>query len=50
MGGQGVLPLPVMYDGYIQDTVNVCGKDSGLCSYKVVSWLSKLNDAQRNPR
>jgi DNA-binding beta-propeller fold protein YncE len=50
MGGQGVLPLPVMYDGYIQDTVNVCGKNSGLCSRKVVSWLSKLNDAQRNPR
>jgi DNA-binding beta-propeller fold protein YncE/plastocyanin len=50
MGGQGVLPLPVMYDGYIQDTVNVCGKNSGLCSYKVASWLSKLNDAQRNPR
>lgn len=49
MGGQGVLPLPVVYKGYIQDTVRVCGKTPGPCSSKVISWLSKLTSSQRNP-
>ena len=51
MGGQGVLAIPNVYDGWIQKTVEVC--ESNMCSDDMNTYLfdgdEGLNDDQRNP-
>jgi hypothetical protein len=46
-GGQGVKPLPMTHDGWIQQTVALSG--SGQLSAEVESWLAALTPEQRNP-
>ena len=46
-GGQGVLPLPHVTDGWIQDTVNAC--DDGDCSSEVDGWVNQLTPSQKDP-
>jgi hypothetical protein len=46
-GGQGVLPLPHVTDGWIQDTVTAC--DAGNCSTEVTGWVDDLTVTQKNP-
>jgi len=45
MGGQGVLPTPVVYNGWVQNTVN----DYSSLSPEVQSWVCDLTPAQRDP-
>jgi hypothetical protein len=49
MGGQGVLAIPNVYNGWIQDTVSECGNKADPCSEEVVSFLKKLHNSQKNP-
>ena len=46
-GGQGILPLPLVKDGWIQDTVDAC--DDGDCSSEVESWIDQLTSSQKDP-
>ena len=46
-GGQGVKPLPITHDGWIQPTVALSG--TGALSEEVESWLGLLTEAQKNP-
>ena len=46
-GGQGVKPLPMTHDGWIQKTVALVG--SGELSEEVENWVSQLTDEQKNP-
>lgn len=46
-GGQGVKPLPMMHDGWIQRTVALSG--SGQLSAEVEAWVALLTAAQRDP-
>ena len=46
-GGQGILPLPLVKDGWIQDTVNAC--DDGDCSSEVDDWINQLTSSQKDP-
>jgi YVTN family beta-propeller protein len=46
-GGQGLKPLPNMYNGWIQDTVALSG--TGQLSAEVQGWISALTAAQKNP-
>ena len=46
-GGQGILPLPLVEDGWIQDTVNAC--DDGDCSSEVNGWINQLTSSQKDP-
>jgi YVTN family beta-propeller protein len=46
-GGQGLKPLPNVYDGWVQDTVALAG--SGRLSAEVESWVAALTPEQRNP-
>jgi len=46
-GGQGILPLPLVKDGWIQDTVNAC--DDGDCSSEVNDWINQLTPSQKDP-
>lgn len=47
MGGQGVKPLPLTHDGWIQKTVALAG--TGQLSAEVEGWLALLTDQQRDP-
>lgn len=47
MGGQGVKPLPMTHDGWIQQTAALVG--SGRLSAEVEGWITDLTDEQRNP-
>ena len=47
MGGQGVKPIPMTHDGWIQPTVALQG--TGRLSAEVESWVSKLTPDQRDP-
>lgn len=47
MGGQGVLPLPNVYNTFIQQTVDAC--NSGGCSPEVNSWLDNLHQSHKDP-
>jgi hypothetical protein len=47
-GGQGVKPLPMVHDGWIQPTVALAG--TGQLSAEVESWLTALTPAQKDPR
>ena len=44
-GGQGIKPLPNVYDGWVQDTVALAGQ----LNPEVDSWIAKLTPCQRNP-
>jgi hypothetical protein len=46
-GGQGLKPLPNMYDGWIQDTVALSG--TGQLSAEVEGWIAALTPEQRDP-
>lgn len=46
-GGQGVKPLPNVYDGWIQDTVALSG--TGGLSAEVQNWIDNLSNCQRDP-
>ena len=46
-GGQGLKPLPTVYDGWIQDTVALSG--TGRLSAEVERWIAELTEEQRNP-
>ena len=46
-GGQGVKPLPMTHDGWIQPTVALSG--SGQLSVEVEGWISKLTPEQKDP-
>ncbi|MBI2851463.1 MAG: hypothetical protein HYX80_10590 [Chloroflexi bacterium] len=47
VGGQGIKPIPNMYDGWIQDTVALSG--TGQLSAEVEGWIDALTAAQKNP-
>jgi YVTN family beta-propeller protein len=46
-GGQGLKPLPNMYNGWIQDTVALSG--TGQLAAEVEGWIAALTPAQQNP-
>jgi plastocyanin len=46
-GGQGIKPLPLTHDGWIQPTVALAG--TGVLSAEVESWIAALTEFQRNP-
>ena len=46
-GGQGVKPLPMTHDGWIQPTVALSG--TGQLSAEVEGWISKLTPEQKDP-
>jgi hypothetical protein len=46
-GGQGIKPLPMTHDGWIQKTVAMAG--TGGLDAEVEGWIALLTDAQRNP-
>ncbi len=46
-GGQGLKPLPNVYDGWVQDTVALSG--TGKLSTEVEGWMAALTAKQRNP-
>jgi hypothetical protein len=46
-GGQGIKPIPMTHDGWIQRTVELSG--SGALSAEVESWISLLTPAQKDP-
>jgi plastocyanin len=46
-GGQGVKPLPMTHDGWIQPTVALSG--TGQLSPEVEGWVGKLTPEQKNP-
>lgn len=43
MGGQGVLPVPVAYNGWVQQWVQNCNTTD--CK----TWKGQLTDEQKNP-
>jgi len=47
VGGQGVKPLPLAHDGWIQKTVALSG--TGGLSAEVEGWLALLTDDQKKP-
>ena len=50
MGGQGVLTVPNVYNGWIQETVSECGLSTeDPCSQEVVDFLKDLTADQRDP-
>jgi len=46
-GGQGILPIPLVSNGWIQDTV-ACGND-GRLSITVQGFIDALTSSQQNP-
>jgi hypothetical protein len=46
-GGQGVKPLPIVHDGWVQPTVGLVG--TGALSKEVEKLINKLTDDQKNP-
>ncbi len=48
-GGQGVLTIPNVYEGWIQKTVEECGNKADPCSKEIVDFLKKLKDDQKDP-
>ena len=46
-GGQGVKPLPMTHDGWIQPTVALLG--TGTLSPEVEGWIRQLTAAQKDP-
>ena len=48
MGGQGVLAVPNVYNGWIDNTVASCGTTADPCSQKIVDFLNALTPEQKN--
>lgn len=46
-GGQGIKPLPMTHDGWIQPTVDLVG--TGALSEEVEGWINLLTPEQKNP-
>ncbi len=46
-GGQGVKPIPIVHDGWIQPTVEL--EEDGEVSSEVAGWINALTDEQKNP-
>jgi hypothetical protein len=46
MGGQGVLAIPNVYEGWIQKTVDAC--ESGECG-EISDFINDLEDSQKHP-
>ncbi len=46
-GGQGVKPIPMTHDGWIQRTAELVG--TGQLSAEVEGWVAQLTEQQRNP-
>ncbi len=46
-GGQGVKPLPMTHDGWVQKTVALAG--TGSLSAEVESWIAALTPEQKDP-
>ncbi len=46
-GGQGVKPLPMVHDGWIQPTVGLAG--TGVLAKEVERWIDNLTPGQKNP-
>jgi YVTN family beta-propeller protein len=44
-GGQGIKPLPNVYDGWVQDTVALAGR----LNPEVDGWIAQLTRCQRDP-
>ena len=49
MGGQGLLAIPNVYEGWIQQTVDKCGNKADSCSEEIVKYLKDLKKQQKNP-
>jgi DNA-binding beta-propeller fold protein YncE len=47
VGGQGIKPLPMTHDGWIQKTVALVG--TGQLSPEVEAWIGQLTPPQRDP-
>lgn len=47
VGGQGVKPLPMTHDGWVQRTVEMAG--TGLLSEEVEGWVNLMTEEQKNP-
>jgi YVTN family beta-propeller protein len=45
VGGQGIKPLPNVYDGWIQDTVAAAGR----ADPEVQAWIAELTRCQKDP-
>ncbi|MEJ2261422.1 MAG: YncE family protein, partial [Nitrosopumilaceae archaeon] len=43
MGGQGVLAIPNVYQGWLEQSLEACGADPSACSEDVNSWLSAVD-------
>lgn len=46
-GGQGIKPLPMVHDGWIQPTVELAG--TGILSAEVEDWIIQLTPEQKDP-
>jgi YVTN family beta-propeller protein len=46
-GGQGVLPVPNVYNGWVQNTVDIC--NGGDCSLDIDGWIGQLSCQQKDP-
>jgi DNA-binding beta-propeller fold protein YncE len=46
-GGQGVKPIPLTHDGWVQKTVALA--EAGGTSQEVADWISLLTEDQKNP-
>ncbi len=49
MGGQGVLAIPNVYEGWIQQTVDECGNKADPCSEEIIKYLKDLKNHQKDP-
>jgi YVTN family beta-propeller protein len=47
VGGQGIKPLPTVYDGWVQDTV--AADAAGRTDPEVRGWIAQLTACQKNP-
>jgi len=47
MGGQGILAIPNVYDGWIDATVAECGATEDSCSQEMVVYLMELSSSQQ---
>ena len=47
-GGQGVKPLPMTHDGWVQETVALSG--TGILDDEVEQWIDLLTEDQLNPK
>jgi YVTN family beta-propeller protein len=47
VGGQGIEPLPNVYDGWVQDTV--AADAAGKTDPEVKSWIARLTPCQKDP-